>query len=97
MTQQQKRIGKWSGIAGFVLALLAIGAALRKPVLDATDIATRAYVRATVGDSLKAHARLQTLQLDSIKRQADAIRCVIDGDYAERHPDACKYGIGGAR
>jgi len=93
MTQRQRSISRIGGIVAIVAACLGIGAVAREPTAAALGVATVRVMESTIADTMRAHRRDQSIQIDSIKRQVDAIRCVIDGDYATRHPDACRYGV----
>lgn len=97
MTANGRRKAKWGGIAAGMLAVGVSIYGMRSPLQgtgrNLLDVPSRHEVAKEIADSLAAHVRLQALQLDSIKRQTDAIRCVIDGDYAERHENACKWGL----
>lgn len=91
--KQRSTLATIGGIAGVIATTLAVFAAAGPPIARAVGLPTEQHVKAIVSDTMRAHELRQAAQLDSIKRQADAIRCVIDGDYAQKHEDACRWGL----
>lgn len=59
MTPRQNKLGRWGAIVGLIAAIFALFAALKRPTLDALDIATEQRV-----DSLKALHERDILRIE---------------------------------